>query len=1004
MALEKTELSCQSARLGVSFRGGASWCRMLGRDQVALFISQQPPLSQRGPQPHHSMKLTPPIFTPGLSSVAAASLLQIAQAASRSLFICLALAPALQAQVLDPQAEFQAQSRPHLETLPSGEKSLQWSGQTGQTYFLQSSTDLSSWNWLPTIQSGVTAPMSNPVSSTAPANFFRLVRTNKTAVNPYTADFDGDGLSNLEEITARPRPGGTASYPDLNPNIQTSPLDNDTDHDGLGDKWEQEHNLDPTDDGTLDIKNSPNGDPDDDGVSNSEEQANGTDPENANDFSLQYVGISKISSGHSNNDIQLGYQNTGRFNWRANWFDDRHVDLSSNLNATPSDLLSLITNIEFSALPPAQIWQYFGDGPGIIGSYYSNADIGNIISCWKDSSTQPLRALEGQITIRRIWLKALISTHDRKFEFFRQKTKTVENAYLHVTTRECISTEKITMLIPAGQTYSAPLDIEATPDLVEGYSIRSIANVSFSPPGRAPEVLAVNSDFDEGRIDPITGYAIPDCDDMPGVDPETGAGNTKLELSAARNHLDGTFAQSELVVKDLHKGWFGMRPDKYDSYHFYEGANVTVRKVDKIDADTSYKESGQVRFYAKWNGGYYGISPYDFKTLQPVNLVSGGVNGRPGEGIYGTSSTIPNNAEFYMEGVRPGKITLEWRYQKGSTDFKFEQTFEVCTHKNASQWKTDLAYKIRLETSNDPSGQIYVQSMNLPSESYKTRMERVSEYYDYYQDCFLSSSYTTPAISQTMSWPGLARLAGSQVVGGLSDSEYGRQLLEVGSVTTTPLPDSIKTSILTWSIAETKALQQALFSGGRTIFESIGWQMHAYRSSGYRALDWVATETGELESDALVRAKVWKNQRLGTLGRNKVLLDKVGADITDREQNVTIVPTWTTISGLGFGLVDNMFSILGKNSSTPAGLNFSDLFPQIPISTGSLANTADRWTWIKPATPNGILDTWNKQPFGIRDTLVSRKLGEDARRFSIISNFANPLPIPVLVWDNEDVP
>ena len=41
----------------------------------------------------------------------------------------------------------------------------------------------------------------------------------------------------------------------------------------------------------------------------------------------------------------------------------------------------------------------------------------------------------------------------------------------------------------------------------------------------APDVLAVNSDFDEGRIDPDTGYAIPDCDDIPGVDRKTGAGN-----------------------------------------------------------------------------------------------------------------------------------------------------------------------------------------------------------------------------------------------------------------------------------------------------------------------------------------------------------------------------------------------------------------------------------------------------------------------------------------------
>jgi hypothetical protein len=77
-----------------------------------------------------------------------------------------------------------------------------------------------------------------------------------------------------------------------------------------------------------------------------------------------------------------------------------------------------------------------------------------------------------------------------------------------------------------------------------------------------------------------------------------------------------------------------------------------------------------------------------------------------------------------------------------------------------------------------------------------------------------------------------------------------------------------------------------------------------------------------------------------------------------------------TISSLGFGLVDNMFSILGKNSSTPAGLNFSDISPQIPVSTGSLANTANRWVWINPTTPNGILDTWNKKPLATRDMLV----------------------------------
>jgi hypothetical protein len=48
----------------------------------------------------------------------------------------------------------------------------------------------------------------------------------------------------------------------------------------------------------------------------------------------------------------------------------------------------------------------------------------------------------------------------------------------------------------------------------------------YLPLQTAPEVLKVNSDFDEGRINPETGYAIPDCDDTANVDQKTGAGNT----------------------------------------------------------------------------------------------------------------------------------------------------------------------------------------------------------------------------------------------------------------------------------------------------------------------------------------------------------------------------------------------------------------------------------------------------------------------------------------------
>ena len=173
---------------------------------------------------------------------------------------------------------FQAQAGFRLQILPSGEKILGWTGRTGFTYFIQASPDLVDWTWAPNIEPGVNGPMSYQIGGPTARGFFRLTGTSQTAAAPDTADFDGDGLSNLSEITPRPRPGNLTGFAGLKPNIQTSPVDGDTDHDGLGDKWEQDNNLDPTDDGTRDIQNGPDGDPDTDGFSNLREQTDHTNP------------------------------------------------------------------------------------------------------------------------------------------------------------------------------------------------------------------------------------------------------------------------------------------------------------------------------------------------------------------------------------------------------------------------------------------------------------------------------------------------------------------------------------------------------------------------------------------------------------------------------------------------------------------------------------------------------------------------------------------------------
>ena len=394
-----------------------------------------------------------------------------------------------------------------LQTLTTGKKILHWNGQANYTYFIQATPDLSDWTWAPNIEPGVAAPMSYEVDGPTAKGFFRLIRSDQTAANLDTADFDGDALSNLYEITPRPRPGGINGHAGLNPNIQTSPLLADTDGDGLNDKWEEEHGLDPTDNGSRDLNNSPNGDSDGDGLTNAQELllgtnlqdpdtdgdgvsdgievAAGTDPKNPADFPVQVVSISKRSFGFSSKNPAdpLPY---GVFRWGANWFDDNHEDLSSNLDSSPSNLLSKITDIIFPEVPPAQIWHGHGDGQGSLGS---NFGIANSIFYWKTKSTpiwhpnSPISTgLIGDITIQRIWLKAPISTHEQKFDFLRQKTKYTLDDDLWVRTDEIISTEAVTMVIPAGQTYSAPLDFQPIPAIVEGYSMTSNASDSLLQP------------------------------------------------------------------------------------------------------------------------------------------------------------------------------------------------------------------------------------------------------------------------------------------------------------------------------------------------------------------------------------------------------------------------------------------------------------------------------------------------------------------------------------------
>jgi hypothetical protein len=84
----------------------------------------------------------------------------------------------------------------------TGVFTLSWWGQAGRTYFIQQSFDLMTWHYVPVVLSGSAAVTGMNFSCAETRQFWKLRYTDAaTGGNAQTADFDGDGLTNLEEAT-----------------------------------------------------------------------------------------------------------------------------------------------------------------------------------------------------------------------------------------------------------------------------------------------------------------------------------------------------------------------------------------------------------------------------------------------------------------------------------------------------------------------------------------------------------------------------------------------------------------------------------------------------------------------------------------------------------------------------------------------------------------------------------------------------------------------------------
>ena len=343
-----------------------------------------------------------------------------------------------------------------LLAVPTGEKFLRWYGHEGRSYFLQVSdtnNPLAQWLWAPIIESGNDEEISYEVDGTASKGFFRLKYTDQIPgpeETLETADFDHDGISNLNEITGTP---------------PTDPLNADTDNDGLPDAWEIANSLDPNDDGSINPANGPNGDSDTDNVSNSIEFAEGTKANDANDFPIQVIQITKGADGHSNtlpyNLPQDPYVGTRRWGpwWVASGYSEQTTIAAA---VTPNNLTPILNGITFPATPEAPLGQ-----PALL-VYQRNLELTSIFSSSRVTLTTAGGGISTGLTSSRVWIKATAVAFERKFHFVKVKDTSTHSFDENTNVTAFVSSEAVEVVIPPYEKLSGPVDLLHIPTPAAG--------------------------------------------------------------------------------------------------------------------------------------------------------------------------------------------------------------------------------------------------------------------------------------------------------------------------------------------------------------------------------------------------------------------------------------------------------------------------------------------------------------------------------------------------------
>ena len=377
------------------------------------------------------------------------------------------------AAVLTPQdAAAQGAEQPQTSLSQTGTSSwnLNWAGIAGRTYFIQYSHDLQSWAYFPTIQSGTGQLLNWTFDSTASKFFVRLHYTDQETYNPLYDDFDGDWISNWEEINYYQTDpfktdtendglsdGEEVDYYASNPNASDSDGDGLTDGDEVNVYGSNPTSTDSDGDGLSDgaevgqtNTNPGNPDTDGDGTNDGDEVGQGTDPNDGGSFVFQWHRATR--------SLQYDFDDYTPPNNRG-W-----LTLSCEWDSSLSSTVELTARIPFTSLRSRLEGIAFPDDPPQTGG-------GNGLSTgWGYSSLLPNPpCYHASMAHHSYWLRR--STADPtafSIRAIRVLERTIDG------TADPIAFASTTITIPADETTALPAD------LVEGFSSDWSENVYHS--------------------------------------------------------------------------------------------------------------------------------------------------------------------------------------------------------------------------------------------------------------------------------------------------------------------------------------------------------------------------------------------------------------------------------------------------------------------------------------------------------------------------------------------